>query len=318
MESTHPVYEALLVGAGISGLILGSRLKALGKTTVILEKSRGVGGRLATRRTSECTFDHGAQFIKVRKDQPAPWEEMVGIQTHGRIWFSSADYHHLTFPSGMTELAKHLAQNQDIKFNEKVCHLAITPDACLTETENGTIYKSKKIYLTCPLPQSLELLRHSNLNYPLELESIRYAPALVGLFEVQTEVSKILALDYAQEVSDDVYSVSNQLSKGISKNLAFTVVMQPSWSKAFFEQDEATSLELISRALESYLMKISTSGTFKIVSSQLKKWRYSHPLQTAISPKGYLPINDDIFLLGDAFGGPSIHGAAKSAWNISL
>ncbi|MFM8892131.1 MAG: NAD(P)-binding protein, partial [Planctomycetia bacterium] len=35
---------------------------------MVLEKSRGVGGRMATRRVGAAVCDHGAQFFTVRGD----------------------------------------------------------------------------------------------------------------------------------------------------------------------------------------------------------------------------------------------------------
>ncbi len=54
-----------VVGAGLSGLTLAARLRAHADVTVF-EKSRGYGGRLATRRAAPFAFDHGAQFFTAR------------------------------------------------------------------------------------------------------------------------------------------------------------------------------------------------------------------------------------------------------------
>ena len=32
----------------------------------VFEKSRGVGGRMSTRKETSFTFDHGAQFFKIK------------------------------------------------------------------------------------------------------------------------------------------------------------------------------------------------------------------------------------------------------------
>lgn len=48
-----------IVGAGVAGLTLARRLSALGVAVTVVEKSRGPGGRCATRQTPAGAFDHG-------------------------------------------------------------------------------------------------------------------------------------------------------------------------------------------------------------------------------------------------------------------
>ena len=54
-----------IIGAGLLGLTAAHDLKEHANVT-LYEKSRGVGGRLATRRAEPFSFDHGAQFFKAR------------------------------------------------------------------------------------------------------------------------------------------------------------------------------------------------------------------------------------------------------------
>ena len=46
----HKEKRILIIGAGISGLLAANFLKQKGFKVTVLEKSRGVGGRMATRR----------------------------------------------------------------------------------------------------------------------------------------------------------------------------------------------------------------------------------------------------------------------------
>lgn len=68
----HPVSHprpcsVAVVGAGPAGLVAARRLEAAGVEVVVFEKSRGIGGRVATRRTSDgLAFDHGAQYVTAR------------------------------------------------------------------------------------------------------------------------------------------------------------------------------------------------------------------------------------------------------------
>ena len=58
--------DVLIIGAGISGLLCASELQRAGKTVRVLDKGRGLGGRMATRRMAGGRLDHGAQFFTVR------------------------------------------------------------------------------------------------------------------------------------------------------------------------------------------------------------------------------------------------------------
>lgn len=59
------ISSCLIVGAGISGLLAARTLVERGIRVTLIEKSMGVGGRMATRRMSKGVCDHGAQFISV-------------------------------------------------------------------------------------------------------------------------------------------------------------------------------------------------------------------------------------------------------------
>ena len=55
--------DVLIVGAGLAGLLAANALQAAGQTVRVVEKARGVGGRLATWRLGPGRGDYGAQFF---------------------------------------------------------------------------------------------------------------------------------------------------------------------------------------------------------------------------------------------------------------
>ena len=56
----------IVIGAGISGCSCAHKLSHAGHRVTVVEKGRGVGGRMATRRMDGARIDHGAQFYTAR------------------------------------------------------------------------------------------------------------------------------------------------------------------------------------------------------------------------------------------------------------
>jgi len=129
MNTDSPV-DAIVIGAGLGGLLAAAGLQSGGARVLVLDKGRGVGGRLATRRTDSGVFDHGAQFFTARDPQfrlrVEAWQE-AGIVRAWAAGFALADG---TFKrdgetrfcgvTGMSSIAKHLAQGLDVRVNATV------------------------------------------------------------------------------------------------------------------------------------------------------------------------------------------------------
>ncbi|HBW84361.1 MAG: flavin containing amine oxidoreductase-like protein [Gammaproteobacteria bacterium] len=122
-----------VIGAGLSGLSVAHSLRNFTEVQMF-EKSRGVGGRLATRRAAGYEFDHGAQFFTCRSkylesllknknfvDAVTTWEpKLVTLEPRSgsfkRSWFEP---HYVGIPS-MTAFPKRLARDLDISFSTSV------------------------------------------------------------------------------------------------------------------------------------------------------------------------------------------------------
>ncbi len=55
-----------IIGAGMAGITAARTLMQAGHRVTVFEKSKGVGGRMATRRSEFGSFDHGTQYFTVR------------------------------------------------------------------------------------------------------------------------------------------------------------------------------------------------------------------------------------------------------------
>jgi renalase len=295
-----------IIGAGICGLTLAKKLSEQSIDNFILEKSKGVGGRLATRRDGEATYDHGAAFYLQSNLEPNIWHERWQNAGLTKLWFSENERRHFCGASGMTSLAKDLAQNMKVYLNEKVVKLDISQNIVSVLCESNKFFEAKKIVFTSPLPQVLEVLKVSQINYPVDLNNIVFGKALVGLFEIEGE-NKIEYNFNIIKTNSNIFTIANNQAKGISKKLALSVVMSESWSDKYFHFDETQVLALMRIEMQKYF-----KFEINVVKVQLKKWRYAQP--NSVYAEKHVSLNKgQIILAGDAFGGGSIAGALRSA-----
>ncbi|MBC7917241.1 MAG: FAD-dependent oxidoreductase [Rhodoferax sp.] len=114
-----------IVGAGLAAITCARTLVQAGHKVTVFEKSRGVGGRMATRSSPFGTFDHGAQYFTVRDARFAlalqttpglcrPWSAntVQVLDAHGMVAAAGlpAREPHWVPKPGMNALAKRWAQ----------------------------------------------------------------------------------------------------------------------------------------------------------------------------------------------------------------
>ena len=60
--------RVVVIGAGMAGVACARILRDAGCGVLVLDKGRGLGGRMATRRTDRGPLDHGAPWLAARRD----------------------------------------------------------------------------------------------------------------------------------------------------------------------------------------------------------------------------------------------------------
>ena len=312
--------SVVIVGAGLSGLIAARELLATGRHVQVIDKGRGVGGRLATRRIGGAKLDHGAQFFTVRGDNFQSFIELaiesgvVATWCHG---FDSDDgYPRYFCPEGMTALAKWLAEQvrmagAAISLGERVAHIAVVDGGWQLRLDSGTDVRADDLIVTTPVPQALELLSKGDVEVDSEhraaLEAIEYKPTIAALVTLDA-APNIAPPGGVQQTEDNIFTfIADNQQKGISAEPAVTFHLNGSLSKARWDDDPELVLADVLIEAAPWL------GDTQVLEAQLKKWKYAGPLQP--HPARCVIAADSpgaLILAGDAFGGPKVEGAFNS------
>ncbi len=170
MPSRQPV---VVVGAGVSGLACARVLADSGLPVVVLERSAGVGGRMASRRVDGTVADHGAQYVTASDPGFAallrrlaatglaePWATRLHRFDRGRLSSGGAAESgrvRWAFPEGMPTLAKHLARGLTVHRQVRVTAVQPAQRSWELVTTPAGAWAARALVLALPAPQAVEL-----------------------------------------------------------------------------------------------------------------------------------------------------------------
>lgn len=198
-ETPVPRHIAV-VGAGIAGITCARTLAKAGHRVTVFEKSRGAGGRMATRSTEFGDFDHGTQYFTVRDSRfeealatasglVRPWSANTVriLDDHGRVMAASLPVpeSHWVAKPGMNALVRQWAQPlQDagqLVLDTQVTRLEadkLHPERWQLQTDGeggeSHVYSGfDAVILAIPSPQAHALLLSSQQSKALQTELAR-------------------------------------------------------------------------------------------------------------------------------------------------
>lgn len=307
--------QIVVLGAGMAGLTAARALADEGHGVTVIDKGRGIGGRLATRRIGDAVLDHGAQFFTTRGER---FVELVaqavesGVVTEWCRGFGAEDgYPRYRGEGGMTALAKWIGRDLDVRSSAQAHRIEVNDAAVSFVDEAGLVLaQGDHAVVTAPIPQMLALFDNGGVKLGHEvahkLKSVEYFATLALLAVVDGEPN-IAAPGGMQFDGGPFTFIADNKQKGISPASALTFHAAHDWSKRRYDDDPT---DVHRELLE---MAGPWIGDATVVESQLKKWRYAGPVTplpetTLVVEAG--PVR--IALAGDAFGGPKVEGAFNS------
>lgn len=184
-----------VIGAGLSGLAAARALIDAGHEVVVVEKSHGVGGRLAARRVEGTVVDHGAPVV----DLPAG-SALAGLVSHLRAddlveLTGPEDSRRVAYRGGATRLAKLMADGIDIVLGVRIAAIRAAGEGLELAGEQGNTHGVvDAVIVSAPAPQAADLLEQSPEPGPrtAALRTAGYDPAVMILAGFAVEEPAVL------------------------------------------------------------------------------------------------------------------------------
>ena len=317
--------EIAIIGGGLAGLTAASVLSDVANVRVF-EKSRGVGGRMSTRRTETFSFDHGAQYFTVRTQafrrflEPlfeegivSRWDAQIytfdgtGI-VHKEDW-GEEEARYVGVPT-MSAIVKRIAKNISVMTDTRVTSLERQARWLLRDDQGGMHGDFDWVLCTAPAPQTSELMPN-DFKYKNDIDAVEMS----ACYALMVGLSNPLALDFqgARIRNSDLSWIALDGSKPGRKTLATLVAHS---TPAFAEQHwNAEEGEVIDKLLSETARVIGTNLE-DVTWKAIHKWRFANNVL-----RNQLPVLVDerlqLGVCGDWCSGGRVEGAFTAAWNVA-
>ncbi|MCI5043153.1 MAG: FAD-dependent oxidoreductase [Aquisalinus sp.] len=304
-----------VIGAGVAGLSCSQKLGKAGHDVTVFEKSRGLGGRVATRRTPDgLFFDHGAPFISNPNYAPELETRLTGDELVN-VWQARPENAAYVGVPAMNTWLKPLAENLTVQLQSRITEITATEDQWrLTVTrDDGTnsFENFDQIISTVPAPQAMELFG-ALPGFTGVFDKVEMTPCwtLMVAFAERLDIP----LDFQEAPGPDVAKLMRNSAKPGREPLPDCWVLQATekWSISHLEEDKEAAHQL----LLSILQDIAGFPLPTPVYKTAHRWRYALTKNAYGVP--FLPHPDgSIYLGGDWLLGDSIAHAWRSGSAIA-
>ncbi|NJM06148.1 NAD(P)-binding protein [Candidatus Gracilibacteria bacterium] len=342
----------IIVGAGVAGLAAGRALADSGWRVTIVEKSRGVGGRLATRREGDARFDHGAQYIKA-PDGPLRALVEGTLDSDGSpaydigrpVWtfdttgqISEGDTTQNAdakwcWRGGVNVLAKALARGLTVRHEVEITRVAAQAGGgyALFDTSGSVVDVADKVLLTAPAPQSAAIVAASDIAVELrtqllnELAQARYRRCISLTFAY---TARPAVPWYALVNSDRAHPISwlacehDKHGHAAAGQALLTAQMAHDWSMAHWDEAArgsfpAGSMPPYVQQVERLCRQLLPDSPGELLWANVQRWRYALP-DSGANCAALNGTESGLYFAGDyCVGQGRVHLAIENGWQVA-
>lgn len=341
--------DVAVIGAGLAGLICAQQLQQAGYSVVVVEKSRGLGGRLATRRLQNTCADHGVRYLSVQgsnfegslsrhliqalltSDVIQPWTNKV-LKVHlpselsasrHQDWVQVEPYY--AAEQGLTAVAKFLAVGLDIRRGQRVQSLEATSQVTsqwqlrleTIDAESTPPLLARSLVMAIPAPQALMLLEPlSESGLPLDLiqqvRSVQFDPCITAIATYPAErQAKLKQLPWTAATFADSPSLAWLSIENTKRPAEMPVLVAQSTATFAAQHLEASDLKPVGQQLLDAAANL-VAWLDSPTELQVHRWRYAFVRQplSDFYLSSALPL--PLVCSGDWCGGSQIENALES------
>ncbi len=313
-----------IIGAGMTGLTAGRKISDHGFRVHLFDKARGPGGRMATRRQAQLTFDHGAQYFTARDERfklrvtswqreglVSRWNSRFGIVSNGTTRSDTSLIPRYVGVPRMSALTRHLSAALQISYATRIKYLVPKGQAWQVVDDKGNDQGLfDYIIITTPPDQALPFLQ-PNTNLFEQAAGVEMTPCWAVMTAFDEPLDTIFDGLFIEDESIS-WAARNNSKPGRSEVETWVLHGSPAWSKINLELNpDAVSEQLLAAFWAATGIKAQTPTN--AISHRWRFARATSPLETNC----LWDANQRIGLAGDWCASNRVEGAFLSGHAIA-
>lgn len=301
-----------IVGAGMAGLACAEALTEAGETVVLLDKGRGPGGRMSTRRTETAagwvSFDHGAQYFTAR--EPAFQARLARWRSGGHVapWREAGPDAWVGSPAMNAPVAQ-MAQGLAVHWSMRVDALSRTGDrwrldgAGQAEGWDWSGEAFDAVVLAVPAEQAAPLLAPWAPGMAARAAQARSEPCWTLMAAFETPVAG--APDIIRTDGVVQWAARNSAKPDRGGPEAWVVQAAPAWSSAHIDD----SADHVREALLATFAALVGGSTPSVLTATAHRWRYARAARPGAAAAALWNADCRLGACGDWLMGPRVECA---------
>ena len=298
-----------IVGAGMAGLACAEGLAGRGATITVLDKGRGPGGRMSTRRIQtdlgEATFDHVAQYFTVRDP---------GFRTRVEHWITAGclaqwtalDTEAYVGVPGMNAPIRQMAQPFDVQWGTQVQSLGPHAEGWRLITQTGVSFDVDAVVIAVPAEQAAALIAPSMPELAQWARATPTAPCWTVMLAFSEALPTPLNALRGTPADALGWAARTGSKPGRTGPEAWVLQATPAWSIRHLEADPEWVAAELSAALSAQLALPLPPP----IACGTHRWRYASSGNAGSG--AYWDAERWVGLCGDWLSGPRVEAAWTS------
>ena len=304
------LFDLLVLGSGIAGLAAARLAQNDGRSVLVIDKGRRLGGRVSTRQQGGFIFNHGAQFVTAKGTEFASLLAMAKVAGNIKDWqISDNKIVQIGTPS-MHDLPQFMATGLIIRQKTEITQIAHHGGHIGFFDKDGLFAMGRQAIISAPAAQTGELLADIYPELAATAGLVSYDPCWTIMLGLEDDYGLGTA-PLREEAAGIALSVPEMTRSNQKSGLgapALTIQATGQWSQQHLQDDPQIVIESLCQIWQNLNGK--PLGIIRTATAH--RWLYAKVITAVPSDAPRLSNDGKLTIAGDWLGGPRVEQAFDS------